>query len=213
MHHAYKNNVYDRALLNMFKNNGYYTSTYHDYNDHYYSRSVYEKNLGAENYYSIEDFDIEFEDIYDEWPSDYEFMKKALPKFIKKDKFFSYMITVTAHTPYGVSSEYGDKYMSLFDDLKITDASKRYLSKIKEDDLMLEYLLKTLKKENKLDDTVIVLFGDHYPYALNSDEFQSLASYDIKHNQDTDKTPFIIYNSETKKEDDKKSPTPSKKKS
>ncbi len=197
---AYKNNVYNEALLNKFKNNGYYTSTYHDYNDHYYSRSIYEKNLGAEKYYNIEDFDTEFEDIYSEWPSDYEFMKNILPKFIKKDKFFSYIITVTAHTPYAVSSEYGDKYMSLFDNLNITDPSKRYLSKVKEDDLMLEYLLKTLKKENKLDDTVIVLFGDHYPYALNSDEYQSLASYDIKHNQDTDKTPFIIYNSKTKKE-------------
>ena len=205
---AYKNNVYNEALLSMFKNNDYYTSAYHDYDDHYYTRSVYEYNFGAEKYYGVEDLNIKYNTIYQEWPSDYEFMKKALPKFVNKEKFASYMVTVTGHTPYNMSSEYGDKYMSLFDGLNVSDATKRYLSKIKEDDLMLEYLLKALKKENKLDETVIVLFGDHYPYALSSDEYQSIASYDIKHNQDVDKTPFIIYNSATKKEKIKKYTSP-----
>ena len=39
-----------------------------------------------------------------------------------------------------------------------------YLSCNKELDKALEYLLDELQKANKLDNTVIVLTGDHYPY-------------------------------------------------
>ena len=68
--------------------------------------------------------------------------------------------------------------------------------------------LKELEEAGKLDDTVIVLFGDHYPYALADDEFQSLADYDINENQETDRTPFIIYNSATDAEKITKVTTP-----
>jgi phosphoglycerol transferase MdoB-like AlkP superfamily enzyme len=134
---------------------------------------------------------------YKEWPSDKTFMETALPKFINKSKFASFMVTVSAHTPYVYSSEMGDKYLSLFDDLDIDKAAKRYLSKVKVVDTALEYLLETLEEEGVLDDTVLVIFGDHYPYGLSDSEYQSIAPYDISVNQEVDRTPFIIYNSQT----------------
>ena len=205
---TYRKNVYPEALLSMLKNNGYYTSTYHDYTDHYYYRSTFEYNFGTQNYYGVTDLGMSYSPLYKEWPSDEIMMQKAIPKFIDKDKFASYMITVTTHTPYGYSSTYGDMYMSLFDDLDVDDAVKRYLSKIKVLDNGLSYMLKELKKQGKLDNTVIVLFGDHFPYALSHDEFQSIANYDISLNQETDRTPFIIYNSKTKGEKITKITTP-----
>ena len=42
-------------------------------------------------------------------------------------------------------------------------------------DKALEYLLQRLEQANKLDNTVIVLAGDHYPYYLDSDSKE----YDI----------------------------------
>ena len=205
---TYKKNVYREALLYMMRNNGYYASAYHNYSDHYYYRNTFEYNFGAEKFYDVDALGIDYVPVYKEWPSDVELMEKALPNFIDKDKFASYMVTVTSHTPYIQSSTYGDMYVDMFDDLDIDLPAKRYLSKIKVVDLAMEYLLKELEEQGKLEDTVIVLFGDHYPYALSRDEFQSIAKYDINTNQEMDRTPFIIYNKGTEHEKIYKVTTP-----
>ena len=181
----------------MLQKNNYYTSSYHDYTDQYYYRTTYEPNFGAMNYYGVTELGMKYNPIYKEWPSDLTFMEQALPQYINKDKFASYMITVTSHAPYMYSSEWGDEYLSLFDDLELDKTTKRYLSKIKVVDTALEYLINQLEEQGKLDDTVLVLFGDHYPYALSDSQYQSIADYDISINQEVDRTPFIIYNSET----------------
>lgn len=197
---TYRKNEYRQALLNIFKDNDYYTSTYHDFNNKYYDRKTFEYKFGATKYFNADDLGIAISSQYSEWPSDYEFMKLALPKFIDEEKFASYMITVTAHTPYIFDSEMGRKNIELFKDTDFDLATKRYLSKAKEADLALEYLLEELEKSGKLDDTVIVIFGDHYPYALSDKSYQAIAPYDISINNEVDRTPFIIYNSETEPE-------------
>ena len=197
---TYRQTDYRQALLYMFRENGYYTSTYHDYNNFYYDRKTFEYKFGTMRYYNSDDLGMKLSSEYSNWPSDYEFMKLAVPKFIDKEKFASYMITVTAHTPYNVDSEMGSKNLELFADTDYDMATKRYLSKAKEADLALEHLLDELEKANKLEDTVIVIFGDHYPYALTDKSYQSIAPYDISINNEVDRTPFIIYNSETEPE-------------
>ncbi len=193
---AYRTNEYRQALLYMLRKNGYYTSTYHDFNNFYYDRKTFEYKFGAIQYFNADDLGFTIKNSRD-WPSDYDFMKTALPKFIDKGKFASYMITVTAHTPYITSSKYGDKNLDLFKDTGYDMSVKRYLSKVKEADLALEYLLETLEEEGILDDTVIVLFGDHYPYALSDKNYQDIAGFDVSVNSEVDRTPFIIYNSAT----------------
>lgn len=194
---TYRENVYPEALLNSFNRNGYYTSAYHDYTDQYYYRSIFEYNFGSEIFYGVDDLKMQWNYLYKEWPSDLVFMEQALPKFIDKDRFASYMITVTPHAPYKYSSEFGDMYLSMFENLEIDKNAKRYLSKIKVLDLALEYLLNSLEEKGILDDTVLVLFGDHYPYSLTDKEYASIANFDIAVNQEIDRTPFIIYNSAT----------------
>ena len=65
-------------------------------------------------------------------------------------------------------------------------------------------LLDELKKEGKLEDTVIAMFGDHYPYGLTDKDINTYltannAGYTVNHNSTTDKnvdrTPMLIYNS------------------
>ncbi len=205
---TYKKNEYPESLLYMLRKNGYYTSSYHDYTDQYYSRSIIEYNLGSYKYYGVSDLGMSYSSLYKEWPSDEEFIKKALPNFIDQTQFASYMITVTSHMPYIYSSEYGNMYMSEFDDLDISTTAKRYLSKVKVVDMAMEELIKELDESGKLDDTVIVIFGDHYPYGLSTKDYQSLADFDISVNQEVDRTPFIIYNSETSGEKITKITTP-----
>lgn len=205
---TYKNNEYKEALLYTLRRQGYYTSAYHDYSEQYYSRSTFEYKFGAYRYYGVDDLNVPWEWEYKEWPSDYTFVQNALPKITSKDKFAAYMITVSAHTPYIYSSKMGDKHLSLFKDSGFPTTVKRYLSKVKELDLALEYLINNLSEQGKLDDTVIVLFGDHYPYGLSEKDYKKLCPYDVSTNQEVDRTPFIIYNSATEPEKILKYTTP-----
>ena len=71
---------------------------------------------------------------------------------------------------------------------------KRYLAKAIEFDQSLEYLISSLEKDNKLDDTVIVLFGDHHPYNLDFDYLAERSPIDRYEGLNEDRMPFVIYN-------------------
>ena len=61
----------------------------------------------------------------------------------------------------------------------------------------LEHLIKKLEDENKLEDTVIVLAPDHYPYGLSKKEYSDIHKY--KKSYDKHKSGLIIYNSSLEK--------------
>ena len=72
---------------------------------------------------------------------------------------------------------------------------RRYMSKLKTLDNALGILLEELENAGILDDTVIALFGDHYPYGLKDSTINYVLDYDLD-DYEREKTPFVIYNSE-----------------
>ncbi len=201
---VYKNNVYPEGIFNLFNNEDYYTSSYHNYADHYYYRKTIHPNMGSQKYYNAYDLGISVNPVYQEWPSDVELFTNSQPYYMNENKFMTFFSTVTSHRPYTLSSEYGDKYLDMFEDLDLSKAAKRYLSKIKELDDALSILLDELDDTGKLDDTVIVLFADHYPYGLSDSNIASFLGDEALEEKERDRTPFIIYNTtiEPKKYED-----------
>lgn len=194
----YKNNVYPEAIFNMFKNNGYTTTSYHSYTDKYYSRHTIHPNMGSTKFYGVIDLKMEYSNVYEEWPSDLTFFETAMPYYVKDDKFMAYMTTVTTHQTYNVPSTFGDKYVELFENTEYSKTVKRYLSKMIELDKALGYMLDELKRLNKLEDTVIALFADHYPYGLTNSQINTVLDYDVNERMEVDRTPMVIYNSSVK---------------
>jgi phosphoglycerol transferase MdoB-like AlkP superfamily enzyme len=147
---------------------------------------------------------MDYDEKYEEWPSDVVMFKQARQYYLG-DKFMAYFATVTPHQTYHVPSEFGDKYKDNWKDTKYSTRLKRYLSKLKTLDLALEELLRQLEEEGKLQDTVIALFGDHYPYGLQDSDINMYleannAGYTVSRNstknKNVDRTPMVIYNSE-----------------
>lgn len=194
---VYKDNTYFESIFNLFNNQGYKTTSFHNYTEKYYYRKTIHSNLGS-TYYGVEDLGIDYSNLYKEWPSDVELVEEAFKRIDHSKPYMTLLTTVTTHQPYGVSSEYGDKYLDKFEDLNVSKQIKRYLSKMTELDLALERLLELLEEEGELDDTVIVMFGDHYPYGLKTSELQAMFDYDLEMGNEIERTPFIIYNSKTK---------------
>ena len=190
----YKDNTYYNALFNLFNYKGYNTSSYHDYTEYYYYRSIIHPNMGSGKYYNVYDLGIKLGTENKPWPNDVELIEKAVPHFINEDKFMVWMTTVSSHMSYNISSVTGDLYLDLFKDENWSTPIKRYMSKLKIVDNAIGELISELEAAGKLDDTVITLFADHYPYAFGADEFQEITKYDVSGNGDVDRTPFIIYN-------------------
>ena len=203
---VYQNNTYFESIFNLFNNEGYITNSFHDYYDWYYDRSVIHKNMGSGTFYDAVKLKLDFSynyPAYDTWASDEELMEKYLEIIDENgtDKpFMSFITTVTSHMPYNMSSEYGDMYMDLFPEDYSTEL-KRYMSKLKVVDNAIGILLDGLEKQGILDDTVIVLFGDHYPYSIDTEKINAALDYDLSVDNNADRIPLIIYNSEIKAEE------------
>ena len=204
---TYANNGYFEAAFQMFKNEGYSANGFHDYTLKYYWRNKYMKNMGADKFYSVKDLGIPYDDKYEEWPDDADMFKQAKKYYMTKTPFFAYFASVSTHQTYNVASTLGDKYRDKYEKLGYSKTLARYLSKMQVWDEALAELLKELKDAGELDDTVIVLFGDHFPYGLTDKQVNEFltknnAGYTINRNSTTeknvDRTPLIIYNSASK---------------
>jgi phosphoglycerol transferase MdoB-like AlkP superfamily enzyme len=63
---------------------------------------------------------------------------------------------------------------------------------------MLEQLIKNLEESGELEDTVIALVGDHYPYTLKNEEMNEISTYTKDNIIEVNHSNFILWNSEIK---------------
>ncbi len=190
----YANNTYPESLLNLFKENQYTTSSFHNYTDTFYKRSVIHEKLGSDKYYGVQDLAIPYSNQYSEWPSDVTLMEKVLAFTKDEKRFATWIIPVSTSMSYLESTVIGDKNLDLFMSTNYNTSLKRYMSKLKELDDALGVLIEGLKNQGKLDNTVLVLYSDHYPYGLDKSTINKyFADEDVTKNREIDKVPFIIY--------------------
>ena len=194
----YVDNTYFESIFNLFNNAGYTTNSYHDFNDTYYARTKIHPNMGSMNYYDANTLNMDYETRYGVWASDEELMTDYLENLDNETSsgpFMSYITTVSTHQPYVSSSKYGDMYLDLYSDTNYSIELKRYLSKMKVLDNSLGILIEGLKERNILDDTVIVLFGDHYPYGIPLNILNEILDRDLT-NYENEKVPLVIFSSD-----------------
>lgn len=200
---AYASNKYPEAVFNVFNNAGYKTSGYHDYTQKFYKRAKTIPNLGANKYYGVEDLKMPYSTDYTE-ADDKDMFIAAQKYYMDEDKFMAYFATVTPHQSYIDSQICSDRYYDKYRDLGYSSNLSRYLSKLQVMDEAFAELLSELDKSGKLEDTVIAVFGDHFPYGLADSQINEYfnrnnAGYTINRNstanKNVDKTPMFIYNS------------------
>ena len=192
---VYRKNIYFEALFNLFNNKGYTTSSMHNYTEAYYYRATIHPNLGSGKYYGVEDLGISYSNEYKNWSSDEDFMRVAMDITLEDttNPFMLWLTTVTSHQPYSQSSIEGDKYLDLTKDMNLPLDLRRYMSKLKILDDGLGVLLSSLEEAGILDDTVIVMYGDHYPYGLSKDTINKVLDYDLDE-YEVERVPLVMYN-------------------
>ena len=77
-----------------------------------------------------------------------------------------------------------------------SEAPYSYIGAQMELDKALESLIKKLDENGVLENTVIALVGDHYPYELTFDEINEVSSYEKDSIIEVNRSNFILWNSE-----------------
>ena len=102
---------------------------------------------------------------------DSDMARVTAPLYMGKDgNFVTYYVTVSGHSPYAAGDNIARHHKETIKDLDYSDPVKYYLASQVELDKMLEELVKQLEASGELDNTVIALVGDHYPYTLKIDQ-------------------------------------------
>ncbi len=190
-YNIYKND-FTNSIPNMFEKYGYTTTFIHENVSTYYNRSEIIKAVGFDNYlYVYEEIENHKNSDDTQLVTNDEIYNKIVNN--KQGKFMTLITTMAAHGPYvnnGICN--GDK--ELKDNEK---ACFKYLSRNTDDFIRL--LMERLKEDKLLDDTVLVLFSDHYAYPYHFTETELKDTYKkIDDNYNIKNLPFVIYNSKIK---------------
>lgn len=137
---------------------GYETMVFHGYKKDFWNRSNAYVNQGFETFYSEEKLKMTEKSGFG--LTDKEMFKQAVEILAtKKQPTFSFMITLTNHTPYILD----DSLTNL--ELKEEDKGTmfgHYLQSIRYTDEAIGVLIEELKEKGLYEDTVIAFYGDHH---------------------------------------------------
>ena len=174
---------------------GYRTLAYHNNTYTYYGRDESYPNMGYEYYGVGNGLDV----ARTSPASDLEMMEKSLPQYLYEDRFMVYYLTFSGHLNYNrEQNDMSAKHWELVEDRPLTEGPKAYLASQVELDRAVGYLLEQLEAAGKLDDTVIVLSGDHYPYGLQDEEISELLGHPVDPDFEKYESALILWNSEMK---------------
>ena len=190
-------NYYPFGLATVFQDKGYNTYAYHDHTYTFQSRHKYLAALGFDNYLGCRN-GLEDRINCNQWPeSDVEMIEATFADYANSEEpFMVYYVTVSGHGDYGFN--YSAMARKHKDDVAGLDYSEKplsYLAAQIELDQALELLIDKLDEEGILEDTVIALVGDHYPYYLSLDEVNEISSYEKDNVVEINRSNFILWNS------------------
>ena len=175
---------------------GYYGMAFHNNDYQYYTRNVTHNLLGYSEGYmgwgnGLESY------IDPVWPeSDLQMMEATIPMYIDQQPFNIYYMSVSGHSNYSryanaQSRAHWDETASL--EGQCSDTIRAYIACQVDLDRAVGYLLEQLEAEGILDDTVIAICADHYPYGLDNEHLSELYGYEVTNTVLRDHNRLILW--------------------
>jgi phosphoglycerol transferase MdoB-like AlkP superfamily enzyme len=145
---------------------------YHNYKGTYYRRNETHPNMG----YTCKFMNDGMKFTYG-WPSsDYEMMQQSVSDYVNQERFHAYYMTFSGHYMY----DYKENPMCRINrdavsHLTYSEPVCAYIACHLELEKAMTYLMEQLEMAGQLEDTVIVMTSDHYPYGLTEKQYSELA--------------------------------------
>lgn len=221
------------SIPKLLKDKGYYAFSMHANNGSYWNRDVMHKSLGYDHFYSKKEYEID--EVIGLGLSDKSFFRQSVEKIKeineKGQPYYGTVIMLSNHTPFADVEKYGEFDVDIKEKALNPETNKyeevsypymegtkigNYLKSLHYADSALGEFIDALEEEGILENTVLVLYGDH-DARLPKADFNRLYNYDketddILDSEDPNyvpvdyyqyellrKVPFMIYSKETEK--------------
>lgn len=183
------------SFAHQFANLGYSARAYHNHTYTYYDRHITYPNLGYDYKGYGNGLDVKYT-----WPeSDLEMINLTASEYMPDPPFHVYYLTVSGHCNYNFYGNYiSVKNKDLVAHLDYSEPVRAYLAAQLELEFALTELLAKLEVAGQLENTVIALSADHYPFGLvdDNDSFQyinELAGEEVDLTFELFRNAFILW--------------------
>ena len=220
--YTFNKNNFPYSMAHLFKKEGYTVNAFHMNTGEYYSRTTNYKNWGYDNYYGL----IDIENYKDETYRldrnlilNEKFNNLIFHTDDPDNLFVDYLITYSGHLPFtntkGVCKMLYDEDVAKSIEENTTETNDETSKEVptpefvqmselecikrqaKETDYMFELLLQNLEEKGLIDNTILVVFTDHYLYTIEDKSI--LDNYKDTSNNLINKTPFFIWSKDGKR--------------
>ena len=193
---SYWNREYE-TIQKLAKEAGYRTISMHGNTGSFWNRINFHKSLGYDKFYSKADYDID--EVIGLGLSDKSFFKQSVEKLKKEHeengKFYATMIMLSNHTPFDALDMYGEFSTDIKEEVTTTNEYGEevtetishpymedtklgnYFKSVHYADSAIGELMNELDEAGLLDNTVVVIYGDH-DAKLPKKDFVRLYNYD-----------------------------------
>ena len=208
-------NYFDRDYISipkLLKEQGYYTYSMHANTGEFWNRNTMHKSLGYDKFYNKDSYTID--ETIGLGLSDKSFFRQSVDimKQVKEEEnkpFYSLLIMLSNHTPFSdlaLMEDYKTTIDVTIDNQTVTrdylnnTTMGNYLRSVHYADSAIGEFIDNLDKEGLLENTVLVIYGDH-DARLDFEDFNLLYNYDpttdtIKTENDEGYIPYTKYNYE-----------------
>lgn len=185
------------SLANLFCDAGYRARSYHAANPNIYNRGQIHLNFGYESYNDYGDLGM------DDYMLDSQLLR-GYDQIVSDEPFFSFIITYSGHGPYtteqqNISDPHLEQARAAIDYSTVpytTEAQKeeytRAVAQAMETDAFIGGLRERLEADGHAEDTVLVLFTDHYCKYFSDTELIEAIKGTSDHNL-LSNVPFVIW--------------------
>lgn len=158
------------SLPKLLDKKGYYSAAFHGYKEGFWNRNAMYVKEGFDKFYGEKSFNVD--EKIGLGLSDESFFKQSLEEIKSfKEPYYSFLVTLTSHFPFEATDKYGDFNVGDFEGT----FTGNYLKSIHYADKQLGMFLDQLESEGIMDDSIVVLYGDHF--AIPKDHAKELYSF------------------------------------
>ncbi|MCQ2008804.1 LTA synthase family protein [Sporolactobacillus sp. STSJ-5] len=159
-------NTYQAAPA-MMNQRGYETAVFHGNVKSFWNRDQMYKSLGYERFFDSKYYDMSAENTKNYGMKDKPFLKETIPYLSNlKQPFYSKLILLSNHFPFGMDKEDTTFQPGDFGDSVVNN----YFQSANYMDQAVEQFFTDLKKAGLFDNTVIIMYGDHYGLSENHND-------------------------------------------
>ncbi|MGW9607557.1 LTA synthase family protein, partial [Heyndrickxia sporothermodurans] len=181
------------SMAERLNENGYYTAGMHANNKSFWNRDLMYKSLGYQQFYSSSSYDITDDNSVGWGMKDIPFFEQSVDLMKDMPKpFYVKMLTLTNHHPFTLDDS--DK---LINEYTSNDKTvNRYFTTVRYQDEAIKAFINKLKEEGLYDNSIIIMYGDHY--GISDNHTTAMSQYLGKEitplvNVELQKVPFIIH--------------------